>query len=118
MSLQVTEDELCTVHYHTRTIDFGNAAPILLDRRYSHGGKEFLPDRAFAKWTHGGAIDQIKVSGYVLKKDRTTGQQRATLDYITPAHHAWGTRFATPAPDWLLELFADSPHTTPEGATA
>jgi len=116
MSAQISGDELYTVHYHQRTIAFENVAPILLERRYSHGGKEFLPDRAFAKWQHGKPIAQINVSGYVLKKDRSTGQQRASLDYLTPANRLYEKYDYPSAPEWLLELFADSPHTAPEGA--
>jgi hypothetical protein len=110
--ITITEDEPYTVHYHTRTIEFDGAAPVLLERRYSHGGKEFMPDRAFAKWSHGDAIDQINVSGYVLKKDRTSGQQRADLSYLTPANRLYEKYGYPSAPEWLLELFAASPHTT------
>lgn len=116
MSVQITDDELYTVHYHTRTIEFEGAAPILLERRYSHGGQTFVPDRAFAKWQHGHPFDQIKVAGFVLKKDGTPSKNRADLSYLTPANRLYQKFDHPSAPEWLLELFADSPHTTPEGA--
>jgi hypothetical protein len=117
MSITVTDDQIIETHTYVRHIDIENAAPILLERRYSHGGKEFLPDCATAKWVHGEPIKSITLGGYVLKKDRTTGQQRATLSYITSAHPSWGRGHYPEAPQWLLDdLFADSPNTTPEGA--
>jgi len=106
MAITVTEDRLGEVHTHSRRINFDGAAPILLERRYSHGGKEFIPDEARAGWTHGEPIQQITVEGYVLKKDRTTGQNRAELRYETPASMNYGKPYGyDPAPDWLLELF-------------
>lgn len=108
-----TEDNHTEVHTHSRRIEFENAAPVLLERRYSHGGKEFLPDSAAAKWNHGESIDSITVYGAVLKKDRTTGQQRSSLNYLTPSAKAYGKYDYPSAPEWLLELFADSRHTEP-----
>ena len=113
--MDITEDKLIETHNYARHIDIEGVAPILLERRYSHGGKEFLPDCATAKWSHGEPIRRITLSGYVLKKDRTTGQQRTEMNYDTPASPSWGKSYGDNAPQWLLDLFADSPHTTPEG---
>ena len=118
--MNITENRLVETHYYQRSISIENVAPILLERQYSHGGKEFLPDIAHARWNHGEPIKHITLGGYVLKKDRTTGQSRAKMDYITPEHKMWARHsdYYTPAPEWLLDLFADSPNTTPEGAAA
>lgn len=78
MSITVTGNVRDETRYYVRTIEFEGAAPILLERNYSHGGKEFLPTQAMAKWNHGDNIEVIRVLGDVLKKDRTTGQQVAS----------------------------------------
>jgi hypothetical protein len=106
MSITITEDRRGEVHTHSRRLEFEGAAPVLLERRYSHGGKEFIPDQARASWKHGEPITEITVEGFVLKKDRTSGQNRATLRYVTPAYKGYGSKWAPdPAPDWVLELF-------------
>ena len=108
MSITVIDTELIEIHTYVRKIVFEGAAPVLLERNYSHGGKEFIPDTAHSKWNHGEPAKTITVSGGVLKKDRTIGEQRAQLTYITPANQWWGQRrsFTDPeAPAWLLELF-------------
>ena len=106
MSITIKEDRRGEVHTHSRRIEFEGAAPIYLERRYSHGGKEFIPDEALATWQHGEPITDIVVEGFVLKKDRTSGQQRATLRYATPANKSYGKSYGNdPAPDWVLELF-------------
>ena len=106
MSITIAKDSTEEVHKYTRRIEFDDAAPILLERRYSHGGKEFIPDEASAGWNHGEPIQDITVEGYVLKKDRTPGQQRAQLRYETPASSNYGKQWGwDPAPEWLLELF-------------
>lgn len=103
--MQITNSETRETRYYVRDIEFDGVGPILLERRYSHGGKEFLPDFASATWNHGGDITRIQVSGHVLKKDRSIGQQRASIDYDTPHSRSWGTKWAVNAPDWALELF-------------
>lgn len=103
----VADDSTTEIRYYIRNIELQDVAPILLERNYSHGGKEFLPDSASARWNHGDPIKDISVGGYVLKRDRTTGQQRTTIDYVTPASIGWNTKWNTNAPEWLLELFAD-----------
>lgn len=106
MSAIITSDSQTETRYYVRRVQFENVAPILLERNYSHGGKEFLPTTASARWEHGHDIKSIKVSGKVLKKDRTTGNQSADIDYCTPASHHWGKSTWQPqAPEWLLELF-------------
>lgn len=105
MSITVLEDSTVETRYYVRTIALENVAPILLERKYSHGGKEFLPDSASTKWGHDEGLTYIDLGGYVLKKDRTTGQQRAVTRYVTPASNSWDTRWGTNAPAWLLELF-------------
>lgn len=114
----VLNDSTEETHYYVRHIELENAAPVLIAHRtYSHGGKEFLPDSAQARWSHGDAIREIIVSGYVLKKDRTTGQQRTDVRYLTPAHGDWQSnsrwRIDPDAPAWLLDLFGIE---IPEGA--
>jgi hypothetical protein len=107
MSVTVTEDKTIETHTYVRHIDIENVGPVLVQRSYSHGGKEFLPDCATAKWAHGELIWKIILGGYVLKRDRTTGQQRTTVEYITPANKMWGKHsdYYIDAPAWLLGLF-------------
>lgn len=106
MTITITGDETRETRYYVREIELDGVAPVLLERRYSHGGKEFLPDFAYARWDHGGGIKVIELHGYVLKKDRSTGQQRASLKYGTPNSLYWGRDSVYPdAPAWLLELF-------------
>lgn len=115
--MNITKDGLIETHVHSRSIAFEGREPELYTG-YTHKGKQWIPSHAYAEWRHGKAIEQINVSGPLLKKDGTrsvnTGRQR----YCTPAHMNWGTKYGRNAPAWLLELFADSPLTTPEGATA
>lgn len=114
--MKITKDKPHTTHVHKRTIEFEGAEPILLERRYSHGGKEFLPDGATAQWNHGEPIKRIVLEGGVLNKARTTGKLRTTVNYVTPDSKSWDSAYTINAPQWLLDLFADSSHTTPEGA--
>jgi len=107
MSANVTSDETVETRYYNRRIEFDNVGPVLLERNYSHGGKEMLPTIAKAKWSHGNPIEHITVVGPVLRKDRSAGQQLTELEYITPAHSRWGmgAAYYVEAPTWLLEAF-------------
>lgn len=108
MGVTVTHNNTRETHYYDRSIEFDGGSPILLKRNYSHGGKQFVPDIALARWKHGDAIEHITVKGFVLKKDGLPGNQRTELEFITPANRWFGQskNFTGPeAPAWLLELF-------------
>jgi hypothetical protein len=107
MKITPTEDSLAEVHTYTRRIRFDGAEATAITG-YSHRGKHFIPDFAIAKWEYGKPIHRIDVIGNVLKKDGTPGQNRAEVRYETPASISWNTPFGTNAPEWLIELFADS----------
>lgn len=106
VSIRVSEDTTRETRYYDRTIEIEGAPPVLLERRYSHGGKTFQPDVAMAKWNHGEQIKSIRVAGYVLKKDGAPGVQRTDVSFCTPASTGWGKGDWRPdAPKWLLDLF-------------
>lgn len=113
--MRVTDNVLIETHMHSRTINFegAQAEPFEPYLGYRGKGKQWVPNRAFAKWVHGRPIQRITVSGYLVKQDGTPGKNRGDTSYDTPASNAWSTRWGTNAPQWLLDLFADSPHTSP-----
>lgn len=104
------EDRTSEIRYYTRRVEFEGIEPILLERRYSHGGKRYLPDEAQCRWNHGSEVREIDVSGAVLKKDGTPGAFRTDVKYITPSHDRWGrgSIHYNEAPTWLLELLGIS----------
>jgi hypothetical protein len=111
--MNITRDSPREVHTHSRSIDFEGREPEAYNG-YTHHGKLWIPTHAYAEWRHGQPIEQISVNGNILKKDGTPGQNRGTQRYCTPAHQSWDTKYGHNAPAWLLELFADSAHTTQE----
>lgn len=111
--MNITKDTFREVHTHTRGIHFEGREPELVTG-YSFRGKQWIPEYAEASWKHGDAIKTITMWGQVLKKDGTPGANKVEATYATPAHNGWDSRWNTNAPEWLLELFADSPHTTLE----
>lgn len=106
-----TKDTHRESHTHTRSINFEGHEPEAYTG-YTHKGKQWIPSHAWAEWSHGQPIEQITVTGHILKKDGTPGAQRGDQRYATPASRTWDTKYGRKAPDWLLELFADSQHTT------
>ena len=113
--MNIIENKLTETHYHQRRIEFDGAEPEAYES-YTHKGKQWVPDTAHARWTHGRPIEQITLHGYILKKDGTPGVNRGEIRYATPDSRGWDSQWDSNAPQWLLELFADSPHTAPEGA--
>ena len=111
--MTITEDRLSETHFHTRTLRLVHM-DALPTAGWSYKGKQYVPEWAVAQWKHGEPIKSIKVSGSVLKKDGTPGENSTSIEYTTPDHKGW--RLDGEAPQWLLDLFADSPYTTPEGA--
>jgi hypothetical protein len=110
--MNITRDSAREVHTHSRSIAFEGHEPEEYNG-FSHNGKLWIPAQAYAEWQHGKPIQQITVQGNILKKDGTPGQSRGRQRYATPASRSWDTPFGTNAPEWLLELFADSVHTAP-----
>lgn len=110
MTVQVTNKAAVEIHEHRLGISFEGAAPELYGG-YTHKGKKWLPDFAFAKWQHGQPITEISLRGYILKQDGTPSQNRGDITYLTPGHPNAGKGFRPTAPQWLLDLFADAPYT-------
>ena len=109
MSITIKEDRSGEVHKHNRRIEFDGAEPLVLGRgSYTHRGKQFIPVAARAAWDHGRPIEQIELSGPILKKNGKPGEYIASVTYKTPANRWWDrgeTWTDPPAPAWLLELF-------------
>ena len=102
--MKVTEDKTTEYHSYTRSIVI-EGLPAEEYKGYTHKGKLWVPDFAVAVWNHGEPITTIKVTGPILKKDGTPSEsQRGEKRYATPLTHR-STRWSTPAPAWLLELF-------------
>ena len=101
----VTDDTTHEVRYYQRTIELEGVEPILLEYRYSHGGKQFRPDKAYTQWGHGAPVTSITLHGPVLKADGTESKSRTSLKYVTPADYSWGKGWDIEAPAWLLDLF-------------
>jgi hypothetical protein len=112
--MNVVDSTIEETHYYRRGIELEGAEPQDV-RGYTHQGKKFLPDYAYARWEHGEPVKRISLRGHVLKKDGTPGKDRTDVSYETPASKLCGVGGYPSAPQWLLELFADSPHTAKEG---
>jgi hypothetical protein len=110
--LKIIENRLVETHEHRRGIGFEGAEPEPYDG-YTHKGKMWLPDFAFAQWVHGKPIEEISLRGSILKQDGTPSQHRGDITYQT-VDYRWFSSRSRLAPQWLLDLFADSPHTSPE----
>ena len=114
--MNTTHDGTEETHFYVRRIDIEGATPLEVTG-YGHRGKQWVPDHLTARWNHGEPITRINARGHVLKKDGTPGIARTSQGYATPASKGWDTPHYINAPEWLLALFGDSPHTTPEGAS-
>jgi hypothetical protein len=101
-----------TEHNHSRTFQLEGMDPQAVDTGSSHKGKKYIPREVWAKWEHGQPIKAIVVRGSVLKMDGTVGMQEVRLEYRTPA--STPTAYYRQAPEWVLALFDDAPHTKPE----
>lgn len=111
--MRITQDTPTETRKHARRIRFeGRPAEPIPTSYTPHKGKRWVPDYAHAEWDHGKPIKKITLRGQILKLDGTPGRNRADAIFVTPSNTA--LRGVHPdAPAWLLELFADSPHTTP-----
>jgi hypothetical protein len=106
--MKVTQNKLVEIHQYRRGVEFEGAAPEVYHGD-THRGKRWIPDYAYAQWNHGEPIEEISVRGAILKQDGTPGQHRGDITYYTPAC-AWWARSFRRAPQWVLDLFADSPN--------
>lgn len=106
--MDITEDRLIETRYYQRSIQFECREPETYVS-HNHKGKQWVPDIAYARWNHGAPITRVTLGGYILKKDGTPGQNRANIRYETPASRSWNSQWGTDAPQWVLDLFADSP---------
>jgi hypothetical protein len=113
--MEVVEVRDQEVHNHSRYVYVADA-PVLDTHGFSHKEKQFRPNHFAARWDHGQPIKTIRVSGWLLKKDGTEGRVKVSLEFATPYGLATNSAsWRILAPDWMLELFADAPHT---GATS
>lgn len=114
--MRITTDTPAETRKHARRVAFeGRPAEPFVTQYSAYKGKHWIPDHAHASWDHGQPITKISLRGHLLKRDGTPSESRADSTYVTPANKIYGTghRLYPDAPAWLLDLFADSPHTTP-----
>ena len=102
--VSVMEDASWEKHQYGRMIRVAGADPVETTS-FTNKGKQYIPELLILNWTGTSAPEIVMVSGPVLKKDGTPGQNTHRQSYWLPGNeYAEKINPENQAPMWMQEL--------------